>query len=181
VDWLSADELRTYQGKDLRIVYETTAIKTLPKDVWPSFGKGGYLLYGLDTYLPDGLAGNSCLSSREVQKKLLGLLTSKKDFRRNGIGLYFREGANPREIILLKEFDEPTFNIWLDEDLSAALRGMPEFRNFRELFVARSLNPISLKSQEWITYPGVRILGREYDKESGEETLLKRWGDLRGG
>lgn len=181
MDWLSADELRTYQNKSLKIVYEATRIKTLPRDVWPSFGKGGYLGYGLDVYLPDGLAGNSGLSSREVQKSVLDLLMSKKDFRRNGIGLYFREGANPREIILLQEFDETTLNMSSDEDLSAALRGMPEFRNFQEIFVSRSINPISLQSRERSIYPGVRILGEVYDRKSGEEALLQ-WsqGDKNG-
>lgn len=174
MEWLSEVELRTYQDKGLRVVYETTAIKTLPKDVWPSFGEGGYLGYDTDIYLPNGLTGNSGLSSREVQKRVLNLLASKKDFRRNGIGLYFREGAIQREIMLLKEFDATTFNMLPAEDLSAALREMPEFRDFQETFVSRSLNPISLRSREWATYPGVRILGEEYDRKSGEEVLLRK-------
>lgn len=180
MDWFSADELRRYQDKGLRIVYEATAIKTLPKSVWPSFGEGGYLGYDLDTYLTGGLVGNSGLSSIEVQQKVLDLLTSKKDFSRNGIGLYFREGANPKEIMLLQEFDATTLSMRSAKDLSDALREMPEFSAFKEMFVSRSLNPVSLESREWTMYPGVRILGEEYNRESGEELLLREMGDLKG-
>ena len=151
MNWLSREELIEY--KDVLVECGRSGIKLLPED-WPLSHFQG------DFYLP-ALGGTSGLEPKEIQKRLLQLMTNNRDYSKNGAELYVSQKARPQEIILFMKRGRAPLEP--DLDLYNSLRKLPEYKRFKEISVARSLDPSDLRpGSEWIAYDRCDMCGNRY-------------------